>query len=343
VYNVKGVKVKFKHFNAQRTRTSAVDYAVKKGFSKLLKDIVLEEYQTEDLAKDIDFKKSDLVEKLNIVSEDTSKGGYLATFDILYNESKVKQILKERRIPFTQESMGKVLLLAVKETSSGRRLLFEDFNDFKSTIEELLQGTSLIEPIFPKGDIDEVTAFSPYNILDAYNQEKILKLAEKYETDKVIVALVSKKDVTTPDAYNLHIKFINIDKLTTYNTLIMGKSIRSVSIQASSKIKDLWKKSHLLEFNKPKKFIASIATKGDIDKLDDIIAKLNEMPIVAGTVIVELNHSEALISTNFYGSPSEFLEGTEKAGLTVFQSQDKRWFVDYSQSREIENQGTENQ
>ncbi|MCP4355116.1 MAG: DUF2066 domain-containing protein [Proteobacteria bacterium] len=332
VYEVKGVEIKFKHFNAQRTRASAVDYAAKKGFFVMLNDIVLEKYDTEQLKKEIDFKKDSLVEKINIVSEDTSKGGYWAKFDILYNQDKVKRILKDKRIPFTQESMGKVLVIPIKEDFKGARFLFEEMNDFKYVLEDSLKKTNLLETVFPKGGLDEVTSFSPYGILDAYNSQKLLDFVKRYETDKIMIVLLSKKDVLDKNSYNLHIKFINIDSLTTYSSLVIGQNIKGISDQIAKKVKDLWKESHLLEFDKPKKLVASVATNGDLDKFDDIVNKLNEISTVSDVTISKLNRQEAEIYTMFYGSPKEFLEETEKAGLRVFQTTEGKWLVDYKQN-----------
>lgn len=325
VYNVEGVEVSINHFNAQRTRTKAVDSAVKKGFYKMLDDIVLKEYNYKELLKKIDFKKIDLVEKLNIIEENSTGGKYKAKFNILYNKDAVKQVLREQRIPFTQDSMNNVLILAVKEDSSGQRLLFEESNSFKYLISEYLKDTNLIDPILPKGDFQEVTGFSPYKILDAYNQDKILDLAVNYATEKVIVIVLKEKE----ESYDVQIKFINLDNMNSYNSLVMGQSLTDVTSQVAEKVKELWKKNHLLEFDKPKRFVAMIETKGDLSKFDGIIENLKAISIVSDVNIMEINRNSAIVQTDFYGQPKEFLNATTKAGLRVFQESGNSWYIDY--------------
>tara|TARA_Y100001960_G_C14781621_1_gene887265 strand:- start:4478 stop:5545 length:1068 start_codon:yes stop_codon:yes gene_type:complete len=328
VFQVNNIELKFKRFNAQKIRAYAVDVATKRGFEKLLTNIVPQEYDVKGLLESIDLKKVDVVEKLNIVSEVNVKGKYEAKFDILYSEDKIKKILKEKRVPFIQETMGDVLLLAVNQTANQDFLLFEESNVLKDLLFKNLKDSLLIKPVLPKGDLQEITTYNPQNILDANNEDKVLQLAKKYNADKAIVVLLQQNNYQDESLYQVTIKYINFDKLTEESFIVLGQDMKQVAKEIKTKIKTIWQQNNLLEFNKPKRFVAMINTASSLDNLYATIKKLEKMNIVSSVKIKQLTTQYAFIQTDFYGTPQEFLSSTEKAGLKIYQGTDGQWLVE---------------
>lgn len=328
VYQVDGIELKFKRFNSQKIRSYAVDVATRRGFEKLLKNIVPQEYNMTELFESIDLKKTDVVEKLNIIHEVNVKGKYEATFDILYSKNKVQKILEQRRIPFIQETMGDVLLLPIQQTSEQEFLLFDESNKFKDLLFTSLEDSLLINPVLAKGDLQEITTYNPQNILDDNNKSLVLELAKKYEASKALVVLLQKNDYQGQSLYQVTLKYFNFKDLTEENFIVLGKTLQQVTKQIAAKTKTIWQQNNMLEFNKPKRFVSMINTKGSLDELYSTINQLEKLKIVSNVKIKKLTTQFAFIQTDFFGSPQEFLSTAKNAKLNIFQASNNQWMIE---------------
>lgn len=327
-YHVKDITVEFKRFNAQKIRAYAVDVAIKRGFDRLLENIVPQEYNVKELAKEIDLKKVDIVEKFNITEEVNTKGRYFAKFDVIYSEEKIKKILQEKRIPYTQKAMGRVLLLPIQQASTGQLVLFGELNQFKDLLYKSLEGNLLIEPVLAKGDFDEITKYNPQNVLDENSQEEVLKLANSYEADKALVILLEQNNYQDQNIYQVTIKYINFDEQTPESFIVLGKTLEQASNEVAKKIINLWQTKNLIELNKPKRFVAMINTAGSLTELNGTIKHLESLKMVSSVKIKQLTIDYALVQTDFYGTPQEFLNTAKAKRLNVFKADNNQWMIE---------------
>ena len=329
VYQVNGLKLEFKRFNSQKIRSYAVDVATKRGFEKLLKSIVPAQYNVKEIIESVDLKKTEVVEKLNIVKEVNKKGLYQAEIDILYSAEKIKKILQAKRIPYTQETMGKVLLLPIeKSLETGKLVLFEDSNKLKDELVKSLSNSLLIEPVIAKGDLKEITTYNPQNVLDDNNKDNVLELATKYEANKAIVILLEKNNFDGNDMYQTTIKYINFDNMQDESTVIMAPNVEQAAKNIALKIKNTWQTNNLLEFNKPKRFIAMINTNNSLDELYETINHMKTLRIVSDVNIKQLTTTAAFVQTDFYGTPQEFLNKAKQKRLNIFQAENGQWIIE---------------
>lgn len=328
IYQVSGLELKFSKFNSQKIRSYAVDVATKRGFVKLLKNIIPQEYNVKEVLDSIDLKKVDVVEKLNIVNETNIKGKYEATFDILYSKDKIKHLLQERRIPFIQESMGKVLLLPIEQTAQQDYLLFEESNKLKNLLFSQLENSLLIKPVLAKGDLQEITTYNPQNILDKNSEGKVLELAKKYKSEKALIVKLQQNNYEDKSLYQVTLKYVNFTDLKEENFIVIGKNMQQVTKEIAEKIKTIWQQNNLLEFNKPKRFVAMVNTNGDLKELYSIINMLKKLKTVSDVKVKQLTTQFAFIQTDFYGTPKEFLSTAKNARVSIFQSENGQWLVE---------------
>jgi hypothetical protein len=327
-YHVKDITVEFKRFNSQKIRAYAVDVAIKRGFDKLLENIVPQEYNAKELAKQIDLKKVDIVEKFNITEEVNTKGRYFAKFDIIYSEEKIKKILQEKRIPYTQKAMGRVLLLPIQQASTGQLVLFGELNQFKDALFKALEGNLLIEPVLPKGDFDEITKYNPQNVLDDAAQDEVLKLANAYDTDKALIILLEQNNYQDQNIYQVTMKYRNFDEQEPESFIVLGKTLEQASNEVANKIINLWQTKNLIELNKPKRFVAMINTAGSLTELNGTIKHLESLKMVSSVKIKQLTIDYALVQTDFYGTPQEFLSTAKAKRLNVFKADNNQWMIE---------------
>jgi len=328
VYQVNTIKVEFKRFNSQKIRGYAVDVATKRGFTKLLNNIVPQEYDVKQLIEAIDLKKTDVVEKVNINNEINVKGKYYAEIDILYNKEKVKQILQSKRIPFTQETMGNVLLLPILQDKNQDYSLFEDKNKFKDLLVKNLEDSLLITPLLAKGDLQEITTYNPQNILDENNSVDVLELATRYETNKSIIVLLQQNTYEDSNVNQVTIKYVGFGDLKEEKFIVLGKTLEEATKEVASKIKSIWQQNNLLEFNKPKRFVAMIKTKKSLDELYATKNQLESLKIVSSVKIKQITTDYAFVQTDFYGTPQEFLEAAKAKKLGIYQSNNSQWVIE---------------
>lgn len=329
VYQVNGLKVEFKKFNASKVRALAVDVATKKGFKKLLENIVPEQYNTKEILDSVDLKKTDIVEKLSIVSEVNKRGLYQAEIDILYSTEKVKKILEVRRVPFTQEVMGKVLLLPIKKDSqTGRLELFEESNVFKTELFANLENSLIMQPVLAKGELQEITNYNPQMLLDKNNKQTVINLANKYETDKAIVLLLEENDFSGNKVYQLTVNYVNFKNMEDSSTVVIATSVQDASKKVAENLTQNWLSANLLEFNKPKRFMAMVDTDGSMENLYATINAMKALNIVSDVNIKQVTTNYAFVQTDFYGTPKEFLNLTAKNKLNVFQTPDGQWKIE---------------
>jgi hypothetical protein len=328
VFQVNGIDLEFSKFNAQQIRSYAVDVATKRGFEKLLQNIIPSEYNVAEIISSIDLKKVDVVEKLNIIHEINVTGKYKATFDILYNKQVIKQILQEQRIPFIQETMGNVLLLPIQQTDDQEYLVFENTNQLKDLLFEDLKDSLLINPILAKGDLDEITTYNAQNILDDNNKSNIIDLAKKYNTDKAIIVFLQNNNYQDQNLYQVTLKFINFKNLQEESFIVLGQDIKQVTGEITGKIKTIWQSKNLLEFNKPKRFLAKINTAESLENLYATVDKLKNLKTVSTVQIMQLTTQYAFVQTDFYGTPQEFLESAKQANISIYQDNNKQWLIE---------------
>lgn len=328
VYQVNGIKTKFSKFNSQKIRSYAVDVATRRGFEKLLSNIVPQEYNIKELLESIDLKKTDVVDKLNIVDEVNIKGKYEATFDILYSKEKIKKLLQTRRIPFTQETMGNVLLLPIQQNANQSYLLFEDSNTFKNLLFAELENSLLINPVLAKGDLQEITTYNPQNILDENNSTNLQTLATKYEAEKTLIVLLQKNNYQEQSVYQVTLKYFNFTDQKEESFIVLGKNLKQATKEIAEKIKTLWQQKNLLEFNKPKRFVAMIKTSGNLENLYAVMEQTKKVKTVSSVKIKQLTMQSALVQTDFYGTPQEFLAAAKNARLNIFQNQEGQWVIE---------------
>lgn len=186
------------------TATAARDLALvnarRRGFLRLMRRILLQQDRIRAPIPSDD-QLADLVSNFEVADEKISGQRYLARLTIRYDADKVRSILRQSNIGFS-ETMGRpTLVLPVLGTPAGE-FLWEEGNEWKAALSFAIDETGgardrLLPVLLPAGDFLDVPALTAQQAL-RLEQARLDILARRYGTEEVILLHAVQSPVTGP-------------------------------------------------------------------------------------------------------------------------------------------------
>ncbi|MEE8171832.1 MAG: DUF2066 domain-containing protein, partial [Alphaproteobacteria bacterium] len=121
-----------------------------------------------------------------IDKELVSSTRYRATLIIDFNKFAIRDLLRKRKIRFAESRSKDVLVVPVFDTGDGATLWLEP-GDWRSAWLARPANEGLVPLILPLGDVMDMAAIDPAEAL-VPSREALLRLAERYGTEEVVVA-----------------------------------------------------------------------------------------------------------------------------------------------------------
>ena len=263
-------------------------------------------------------KIRNLIDSFQILEETYQKNEYKATFKIFYNDNKVKKLLAEKNISFSQPKNISAVFFPVLFVND--ELQNFDENYFYNQWINVEIKNEPINFILPLDDLDDISKIKEMkNRIEEFN---VGDLANKYNVKNYVFALLEYRN-----------KQLNIYLKTNFDGNEMSKNIsyKLSNIKDESKlhfilkdlkiqITDIWKKANIVNLLMP----LSIRIKFqhinflDLDKLENTFDKIS---IIDNYALEEFNINHAFFKIYYFGNPKRLRTELLKFGYQLIDEQ----------------------
>lgn len=323
-YLVRALMVESKVFDPIHSRPTALKKATLEGFNRLLGQLTS--------PKEIE-KHKDALEKANlnillkqvqIVSERTEVP-YQVTFDLEYDRDGVKELLTDLKIPFSEVSTGRVLLIPLFEGEEQTYLWQED-NPWRASLTSASQKLGLVNFILPTGDVNEMRMLTPE--MAAFGAEDILlSVGESYGTDTVCVVRAKESKTVVGRTFSVEATWYgkeHMEPIYQYQTIATPDTLETVMEALAGKVltnmEDNWRSLNMVDFDKT----TSVLVRFSPDSLTDaerLRTAFEKLPVLKDLWLRMMSQKELIYQIDFYGDVAKLLQQVEALGVRLKETE----------------------
>lgn len=335
-YLVKELFVESKVFDPIYSRKNALKQATEEGFYRLLGQLTSAssiESHKEELSKiNLDI----LLKKVHIVTE-RNDVPYQVTFDLEYDRTAVKDVLTDLKIPFSEISTGRVLLIPLYETEQ-QTYLWQDNNPWKEQLIKASKQLGLVHFILPTGDVSEMRMLTPE--MAAFGAEDILlSVAQGYATETVCVVRARESNTVVGRQLSVEANWYGKDQMEPMykeRTLSGTDNITEIRAEmAASMLKEMedkWRSLNMLNFDQTTSVLVRYVpvNLSDAQRMRQVFEKL---PILKDLWMRMMSQSELVYQIDFYGDVPKLLQQVEALGIHLKQAEDgaQVWVAEFKE------------
>tara|TARA_A100001037_G_scaffold170331_1_gene152990 strand:+ start:4104 stop:5261 length:1158 start_codon:yes stop_codon:yes gene_type:complete len=287
--------------------------ALKKGqelaYSRLLNRIVPVDRQS----KIPSLQYSDLVQLvsgIDFIEQKSSPTRYLAKINVRFNQTAVRNYLRNANIRFAETKSKPLLVLPVLKANATLQL-WDASNTWIKVWRNLPTSDGLINLVIPVGDTKDIVSISPEQAIEG-NRKRIKDIAQRYGTSEVLLTVMEVKSEKGKIISEVISSRIGLQG--EGQTLVQGSendkksSLSEVFFDAANSLRieleESWKIANILNFNDQRQLLAEINIK-DLESFIFLRKELEMVSLVQKTEIVRLSIQEALVRIKFFGSPEQ--------------------------------------
>ena len=316
VFAVNEVKVKGA-IDLNFSRDKYIDRAFYNSFKILMKKILL----TSDLEKveKIKLKKiKNLVKSFKILEESYREDIYRAEIKVVYNEKKVRELLRKENISFSLPKNISAVFFPVFYIKGDIQSLNENF--FYENWNKIKIENELINFVLPMEDLDDFSKLS--EMRSNLKESDILSLVSKYDIKNYIFALMDYENFKLNIYLNTSFNNNKTSKNISYEikNLKDKERLKDILTDLKLKIVDLWKKQNLINLLLP----LSIEIKFQhlkLENLDKLRHKLLDISMIESYTLEEFNTNNSYFKIYYYGNPKKLEVELSRFGYELINSQ----------------------
>jgi len=299
------------------SRKNYIDKAFKESFNILKSKILL----NKDLHKvknvNLNTVKS-LISKFQIIEESYKKRQYKAIYRIFYDTDKVKQLLKNKNISFSQPEDITVIFFPILFINNEVQSLDENFFYKRwSDIDVYNESINFILPIDDLEDFIKIKEIE--NNLENLN---VNDFVNKYNIDNYAFAIMN---------YDMENLIIHIKTNFNNNKTTKNISYKNINIEDENHIKpilsevkkiliDTWKEANVINLLMPLSIKLKILHNdlSNFEKLKNVFTKIN---IIDNFTLEEFNINYSFFKLYYYGNPKKLKNELKKFGYNLINEQ----------------------
>ena len=302
-------------------REKYTNIAFRKGFQKLVKNILQIKDQKKVLSTDLSTIKS-LVETYKITEESIFEKDYEAKVNITFKRNLVSNFLYKRGIPYSeaeglQTIIYPILILNSELQVFSKNKFFEEWN-----VEEDFDN---IDFVLPVENLDDIAFIK--NNLSVLEETNLSQLVDNYEIKNSAI-LILRYDENILNVF-LKTNFNSLRKLKKIELKVKNlqdKKVReSVINSLKYSIHDMWKEQNLIDISVPSYLTVNAPIK-EANSLGEIIKKIEKISLVTDYYIEKLDKNSAKIKIKYLGKIKNLQNSFMDNGFT-FQIIDNEWKI----------------
>lgn len=325
LYTVAGVPVDATAENAVAARTKAHQDGQRDGLNRLLKRLVpTSEHR---LLPDASVLPVDrYVQNFELQGEQLSNTRYLARMTIAFDPNRIKELLEQERLPFSEQVSEPILVLPLFKDANGTKLWPEN-NPWWTAWARNLEAERPLRLIMALGDLEDVSAVT---VEQAANGDRlaIQRLASRYNaTDAIVASVELLSDPESADPVSIKLGALRAGNLSrsgqpfTLNSA-PGETLEDVLANAVVRLQDSldeqWKGQHILRLDTGDRIFVEIP----IDSLAgwvDLNRDLEDLSVVNQVDITEFAQTLVKAQITYVGDEAGFQRALTNLGLTLSQ------------------------
>ena len=319
IFNVDNIIIN--NINNQN-REKILDKAIKTGFKKLTKKILLNKDAEAFLSLDLS-KIKELVQSYQIIENKDQKKSNQITINLAFNRIKVNELLYLKNISYADVSKTSVVLFPVLVENNNYYLFSESqfYNNWNNF--EKIDDNEFIDYILPAENIDDIQLI--YQNKDNLESFDIKKILSNYDIKNYIFLLIKPLE----NDLNIFLKGSIAGNKIIKNLKIVKSKEANYHKNAIKKIKaeinEIWKSQNLIDVRTPSYLNISLRFKNKRDLLN-IQKTLNKIDLIENYHVVELNNNYAKIKIKYVGQINKIKNKFKEQGIDVSVKNDN-WIL----------------
>ena len=296
-----------------------IDIAFRKGFEKLLSNILKIEDQKKIFSTELATIKS-FVKNYRIVDEQEIKGKYRVEISLSFKEESINQFFQRKGISYSASQSFETLIYPIfiknseLQVFSGNKF-FEEWNMNKEfeEVNFILPVESLDDLVFIKKNKDDLEEIDTQSLVDKYEIKNSAILILRY--DENILNVFIKTDFKG---------FKKLKKIDIFVKDLENKKVREETIlKLKSIVHDMWKEQNLIDASIPSYLTLNVQFY-ESDNLREVINKISKISIIKSHNIQELNKNNAVIKIKYLGKIKSLENFLTQSGFRI-KIQDNEW------------------
>ena len=303
--------------NANFSRDKYINKAFIDSFEVLMSKVLL----SKDLHKvmNVKLKKiKNLINSFQIYDESYRNNKYEATFNIFYNDIKIKKFLGKKNISFSEPKKISVIFFPLLIIDEEIRELDQNF--FYREWLNINIKNELINFILPLEDLDDISKMT--EIKNKIEEINVDDFVNKYDIKNYVFALMDyqnkKLDIyLKTNFYNNKVsKNISYDVNDINNEVKLDYILRDLKMQ----ITDLWKEKNIVNLSTPLILKIKFNHK-KLKELDKLKKTLYSISIIDNYSLDEFSINNSVIKIHYYGNPKRLRTELVKFGYRLKNDQ----------------------
>ena len=282
--------------NDQNYKKIQLDTAFRKGFEKLISNIVKREDQKELFSTNLKTVKL-LLSNYRIVEESTKGNEHKLIVDITFDRNLVSQFLFKQNISYAEVKKLEIIIYPIVISNSelsmfSKNKFFEEWNENKD-----FENITFVLPIEDVDDIDFMK--KNLSVLEEINLNRIV---DNYEirNSAILIFRYDNKKLNAFMKTNLEgVK--KAKKIDFVSEKLENKESRNNIIRSAKYyINELWKEENLIDISVPSYLVVNTKIK-DSSSLEEIIKIMKKISLIDNHIVQELDSESAKIKIKFFG------------------------------------------
>ena len=296
-----------------------IDIAFRKGFEKLLSNILKIEDQKKIFSTELTIIKS-FVQSYRIVEEQEIKGKYRAEISLSFNEESINQFFQKKGISYSASQSFETLIYPIfiknseLQVFSGNKF-FEEWNmniEFEG-VNFILPVESLDDLVFIKKNKDDLEEIDLQSLVDKYEIKNSAILILRY--DESVLNVFIKTDFKG---------FKKLKKIDIFVKDLDNKKVREETIlKLKSIVHDMWKEQNLIDASTPSYLTLNVQF-NEPHNLREVLSKIKKISIINSHNIQELTKNNAVIKIKYLGKIKSLENFLTQNGFRL-KIQDNEW------------------
>ena len=296
-----------------------IDIAFRKGFEKLLSNILKIEDQKKIFSTELTIIKS-FVQSYRIVDEQEIEGKYRVEISLIFKEELINQFFQKKGISYSASQRFETLIYPIfiknseLQVFSGNKF-FEEWNMNKEFegINFILPVESLDDLVFIKNNKDDLEEIDLQSLVDKYEIKNSAILILRY--DENVLNVFVKTDFKG---------FKKLKKIDIFVKDLDNKKVREETIlKIKSIVHDMWKEQNLIDASTPSYLTLNIQFNKP-HNLREVLGKIKKISIIKSHNIQELSKNNATIKIKYLGKIKSLENFLSQSGFRL-KIKDNEW------------------
>ena len=297
------------------------DKYINKAFINSYKILISKILLSRDLNKISNIKLNEvknLIRNFQILEETYRNDKYKASFKIFYNDIKVRELLKQKNISFSQPKNISAVFFPILFVNGEIQDFYDNFFYKRWTTVEI--KNELINFILPLEDLDDISKIK--EMKNRIEELDIDDLVNKYNVKSYVFTFMHYQNTHLNIYVKTNFNNSKTSKNITYelNDIKDELKLNDILKDLKMQITDIWKSENVIDLSSPLLIRIKFRHR-NIRDLDTLKSTFYKMSIIDNYSLEEFNINNSFFKIYYYGNPKKLRTELLKFGYQLNNDQ----------------------